>query len=249
MVHEHDGINLVAQSCRILGKLDLTHAALGHVSMRLDDTKTMLIKAKGPSESGLRFTQSQDIITVDFEGNKVSGADGFWAPGECFIHTWLYKKRPDVNCVIHVHPEHAVLLTICEKEIYPIYGAYWPAATQIAADGVNVFPSSLLINDNLVGEEFADFVGSNDVALMYGHGITVVGTSVYDASVRAIALNQLVTMMYKAYAIGTPKRLPDSEIKQITKPRDTAAQMGSATGEAGTLATWKYYAQLAGENV
>lgn len=94
---------------------------------------------------------------------------------------------------------------------------------------------------------FARFISDSNVVLMYGHGITVVGSSIQEASMRAISLNQLVTMMYKAYAIGTPKRLPDEEVAILTRARDANEQKGSAIGEAGTLANWRYYVELAGE--
>src|SRR5487761_318501 len=114
-------VEKIAQSCRIIGQLDITHAALGHVSYRIDDTDTMLIKGKGPGEAGLRYTHERDVITVDFNANKLEGPDDLQPPSESFIHIWMYKMRPDVKSVIHVHPEHAVLLTICEKPILPIY--------------------------------------------------------------------------------------------------------------------------------
>ena len=95
---------LVARSCRVLGKLNLTKEPSGHVSARIPGEDGVLIKARGPEESGLRFVTARDIITVDIAGKKVAGDDGLETPQEVFIHTWLYKTRPDVQCVVHVHP-------------------------------------------------------------------------------------------------------------------------------------------------
>ena len=50
---------LVAQSCRILGKLNLTKEPSGHVSARITGTDRILIKARGPEESGLRFVTTE----------------------------------------------------------------------------------------------------------------------------------------------------------------------------------------------
>jgi L-fuculose-phosphate aldolase len=88
---------LVAQSCRVLGKLNLTKEPSGHVSARVPGEERVLIKARGPEESGLRFVSARDIIAVDFQGKKVAGDDGLDTPQEVFIHTWLYKTRPDVH--------------------------------------------------------------------------------------------------------------------------------------------------------
>jgi ribulose-5-phosphate 4-epimerase/fuculose-1-phosphate aldolase len=240
-------IDKVARACRVLGKLDVTHGSLGHVSYRLGDSETMLIKGKGPGEVGLRYTRPQDILTVDFEAEPVRGAEGLQAPSESFLHFWIYKLRPDIKSVIHVHPANAVLLTICEKEILPIYGAFGGGA-RLAVEGVPTYPRSITIHDHRLGEEFARFMGGKNVSLMRGHGISVAGTSVEDAVVRAMQLFELTNMMYMAYAIGEPKPIPQEDIDEFRKPLDPARRRGSAGGDAGMLATWRYYVSLAGED-
>lgn len=245
-----DVTELVARACRVLGKLDLTHAALGHVSWRLEDADSMLIKGKGPDEVGLRYTSVDDILEVDFKAEKVSGPAGLQPPSESFLHIWLYKRNPEVRSVIHVHPEHAVLLTICEKELLPLYGAYGPGAS-LAIGGVPTFPRSVTISDDALGEEFAEFMGPKKVALMRGHGVSVTGSGVEDATVRAMALNELVTLTYKAYLLGEPKPILDRDIEEIRSRETSQAERtrGSAGGRTGMLATWRYFCALAGEAV
>jgi ribulose-5-phosphate 4-epimerase/fuculose-1-phosphate aldolase len=184
---------------------------------------------------------------VGFDAEKLSGPEGLRPPSESFLHTWLYKNKPEVQSVVHVHPEHAVLLTICEKEIFPIYGAFGPGA-RMAIDGVSTYPRSVRITTDALGEEFAKFVGERKYVLMRGHGASVVGSSVEDATVRAIVLNELVTLMYKAYQLGDPKPIPDEDIADITALSDGQQSRGSAGGRAGMLAAWRYYCSLAGED-
>ncbi|HLZ27124.1 MAG TPA: class II aldolase/adducin family protein [Chloroflexota bacterium] len=242
-----DTIDLVARACRILGKLELTHGALGHVSYRRGDSETMLIKGKGPAEVGLRYTRPNDIIEVDFNADQKSGPADLQPPSESFLHIWLYKLNPEVRSVIHVHPEHAVLLTICDTPILPIYGAYG-GGVRLAIDGIPTYPRSVTISDDRLGEEFARFMGSKQAALMRGHGVSVVGSSVEDATVRVMELNQLATMTYKAYLLGTPRPIPDEDIQAFARPPDPNRRRGSAGGDAGTLANWRYYRSLAGED-
>src|SRR5207237_4974906 len=103
--------------------------ALGHVSYPLEGTDTMLIKGKGPNEVGLRYTKPRDIVKVDWGANMVDGPDDLQPPSERFLHIWVYKMRPDVTSVVHVHPEYALLLRIMAKEIYSAYGPYRPGST------------------------------------------------------------------------------------------------------------------------
>src|SRR5262249_18761973 len=204
------------------------------------------IKGKGRAEVGLRYTQPRDILTVDFDANKVSGADDLQPPSESYLHIWLYKLRPEIRSVIHVHPEHAVLLTICEKQILPIYGAYGTGA-RLALQGVPTYPRSITIHDDRLGEEFATFMGDHDAALMRGHGVSVVGSGVEDSTVRTMALNELVTMTYKAYLLGEPKPIPLEDREFMSQPPDPDRPRGSSGGEAGMLAAWRYYCSVASE--
>src|SRR5665213_753773 len=136
----------IARSCRIMGKLDMTHAAYGHVSYRVPGTDTMLIKGKGPDEVGVRYTRPEDVIEVDFNANKVKGADGLQPPSESYLHLWLYKKNPNVQCVVHIHPRQAVLLTICDKPILPIYAAY-SLSYRLVLEGIDTYQRAITIHN------------------------------------------------------------------------------------------------------
>ena len=239
-------IEKIARSCRIMGKLDMTHAAYGHVSYRVPGTDTMLIKGKGPDEVGVRYTRPEDIIEVDFNADKVSGSDGLQPPSESYLHLWLYKKNPAVQCVVHVHPRQAVLLTICDKPILLTYAAY-SLSHRLIVDGIETYQRAITIHDDQLGEEFANFMGDKKVALMRGHGISVVGDSIEDATVRAIHLDELASMTYQAYLLGDPRPILDIDLEEVSRPPETTRTRGSAGGLSGMLASWRYYSMLADE--
>lgn len=228
-----------------MGRLGLSHAAFGHVSCRLEGDR-FLVKGKGPEEVGLRYTRPSDIIEVDFGAEAKGALPGLRAPSESYIHIALYQDRPDVKSVIHVHPPEAVLLTTCAKEIIPFYGAYG-AGARLAADGVPVFPRSVRISTPELGKSLSRVIGAKRCCLMYGHGITVLGESVEEASVTAIELTELLSMTYRAYLVGGPRRLPDEDLAEIATPPDPAGTRGSAGGRAGVLASWNYYEALSEE--
>ena len=156
----------VARSCRILGKLNLTKEPSGHVSARVPGQERILIKARGPGESGLRFVSARDIITVDWAGKKVEGPEDLESPQEVFIHTWLYRRRPEVECVVHVHPATVVLFTICNKPLLPLFGAYDPSALRLLVEGLSMYPRSITVSDERLGEEFAQAMGEKPACLM-----------------------------------------------------------------------------------
>jgi ribulose-5-phosphate 4-epimerase/fuculose-1-phosphate aldolase len=233
---------LVAQSCRMLGKLNLTKEPSGHVSARLPDDDRILIKARGPEESGLRFVTARDIITVDFSGKKVAGEDGLDVPQEVFIHTWLYKSRPEIQCVVHVHPLTVVLFTICNKTLQPLYGAYDPSGLRLLIEGLATYPRSITISTEKLGEEFAAAMGSKQACLMRGHGITSAGPNVQDATLTAIKLNDAAVINYQANLLGTPEPIPQEDIDIMvgkSRGQSTSVHAGS---------NWRYYCKLLDED-
>jgi L-fuculose-phosphate aldolase len=235
----------VATACRILGTLELTHEALGHVSFRPEGSESFLIKAKGPAEVGLRYATSQDVIRVDFGINCLDEVTGLQPPSETYIHSSIYAANSSVRSVVHIHPEYAVLLTICDVPVEPIFGAF-ALGSRLALDPVPIYPRSLTVADAKTGADFARFMDGRPVALMRGHGITVTGSSVEEATVRAIAFCQLAAMNYRARLLGQPQRLPADELEELRAPLPTRRPRGSAGGSDGVLATWRYYERLAG---
>jgi ribulose-5-phosphate 4-epimerase/fuculose-1-phosphate aldolase len=233
---------LVAQSCRMLGKLNLTKEPSGHVSARVPGEDRVLIKARGPEESGLRFVAARDIITVDFNGKKVAGDDGLDVPQEVFIHTWLYKTRPEVQCVVHVHPLTVVLFTICDKPIQPIYGAYDPSGLRLIVEGLATYPRSITVSNEKLGEEFAKAMGDKPACLMRGHGITSAGADVQEATLTAIKLNDAATINYQANLLGTPRSIPQEDIDiMVGKSR------GDGHKPVHANSNWRYYCKLLDE--
>jgi L-fuculose-phosphate aldolase len=232
---------LVARSCRILGKLNLTKEPSGHVSARIPGEEKLLIKARGPAESGLRFVSAQDIITVDFAGKKIAGAEGLESPQEVFIHTWLYKTRPEINAVVHIHPATVVLFTICNKPLLPLYGAYDPSGLRLIVEGIATYPRSVTVSNEKLGGEFAEAMGRKQACLMRGHGMTTAGVTVEEATLTAIKLNAAAEINYRASLLGTPESIPREDIDVL---------IGKATGRTRTAhsdSAWRYYCRLLDE--
>jgi ribulose-5-phosphate 4-epimerase/fuculose-1-phosphate aldolase len=237
---------LIAKSCRMLGELDITKESLGHVSLRLEQPDRMLIKGKGPGEMGLRFTQPDDIILVDFQANKIEGRDDLQPPSESFIHIWQLKTRPDVQSVIHMHPENVIQLTIGEKPLLPIVGN----RTRLPVMGVPIYPRSITITTDELGQDLARVMGNKPVCLMRGHGVTVVGDSVERATLETIDLNELCTMTYKAYVLGGPKPVLAEDIEARRDSRVAGVEnrtRGNAGGRVGMMSRWRYFSALAEE--
>src|SRR4051794_29580329 len=116
---EADLKKMVARSCRILGHQGVTRGSFGHVSVRVPGTNRILIKAKGPDEEALEFAAERDVIAIDIDGNVLDAPQGLTAPNETAMHLAVLRRRPEVNCVIHSHPDWVVVLTAANKPLVP----------------------------------------------------------------------------------------------------------------------------------
>ena len=243
---------LVAKSCRLLGKMDMTKGGMGHVSQRTPDGKHFLVRAKGFDEVALRFTSEEHIVKVDLDGNMVAGADGLQPPGEFYIHSWLYKARPGTESVVHMHPLTPMLFTICDKPLEPLFGGYDPAMLALILEGIATYGRSITIKNDMLAKEFVAAMGDKRGCLMRGHGITTAGASVEEATVTAIQINEIAEINYRAHLLGGARPIPDEDLAEFAE-RDQgikAQQQQKATreGAAARLANWwRYYSRLLGE--
>lgn len=65
-----------------------------------------------PLGHGFDKITASNLILVDQDLNTLSSG-GIPNPANRF-HTWIYRARPDVNCIIHTYPLHVAALSILE---------------------------------------------------------------------------------------------------------------------------------------
>lgn len=217
---------LVTASSTIQYRMGLTDY-LGHTSMRLAGDHRYLIKPKhSPSVRAMDSLGPEDLIVVDDDGVS---ADASRPPAEVFIHTEIFKRRPDVNVVVHTHQPLAVTMGILEAPMHPLLHVQSP----LVSAPVPIWPCSLLVTDQGLGGRLADALGDGPVAHLQGHGIVSVGATIEEATVNAIHLEQLSRVNLEVLKTGlTPRVIPPEEIERL---RD---QLAPVDGR------WAYYASI-----
>ncbi len=235
----------VALSCRIIGNRGVTKGAFGHVSARIPETERILIKSKGPNEEALEFAGEKDIITIDLKGNVLDASKGLDAPQETAMHLAVYRARPEVMSVIHTHPDWVVALTACEKPLLPIYAAYNPPGLRLFMEGIPLYPRSVTIINDELGEDFMRVMGNKKACLLLGHGMTTSGSSVEEATLISLNVFELARMNFLAYSIGNPKPVPEEDLKEYQQRWEKGVRKRlegpSSTGEHSD---WRYHKKL-----
>lgn len=223
---------LVTDAGRILYRLGLTDY-MGHASARIPGTDHIVIKPRHSLRiRAMDRVAPEDLDIIDITGNLVSGSDG--PPAERFIHTCIYRARPDVQSVVHTHQPMATIMGVAEAPILPVlHVEAW-----LVERPVPMWPCAKLVTDDDLGQQLATALGEHSVCLLQGHGVVSVAATVQEATIGAIHLERLADANYKVLAINKqPRAIPADEIRQL-KERGV-----------GFDVRWAYYAELAGIKV
>ncbi len=177
----------------------------GHFSVRLHDGN-ILINTGNSVRSAIG---PEDFVIVGSNG-EIS-EDGPRPPAELPLHVAVYRARPDVQAVVHGHPQWSTLLSSTGH-------AYQVTMAQGALLGeVPVFSSPLSMNNTDIGNALAELLGSGRAALLRAHGSVVVGKDVLEATVLAIYLELNAERQVRAVTLGKAYAFSDEEIRAFRK--------------------------------
>ena len=200
---------------RILDEAGLADLTRGHVSIRVPGDPTHFYMK--PHSFGFEEITPENIVICNLDGEKIGG--GGRKHSEVYIHSEIFKARPDVMSVIHAHPTYAVAWSATGKPLQPI------SQPGIAfADGVPYFTDTVdLIRSTDMGAGVARALGSHKAVLMRNHGVAVVGATVEEATILTIMLDNAAQIQLLAEAAGGPGPMFDAGSIQrlhdnITRP-------------------------------
>lgn len=204
-------------ACRILDGEGLGDLTRGHVSIRMPGDPTHFIMK--PHSRGFDEVTPENIVVCNLDGEKIGG--GGRKHSEVYIHSEIYKLRPDVNSVIHTHPTHAVALSATGKPLRPISQPSIPFS-----EGLPVFDETIdLIRSHNMGEGVARALGSHKAVLMRNHGVAVVGATVDEATILTIMLESACQIQLLADAAAAPgPQFPAEDVARLRRNITAAEQ-------------------------
>jgi ribulose-5-phosphate 4-epimerase/fuculose-1-phosphate aldolase len=220
----------------------------GHISIRHPERKDRFLMSASLAPGRV---SKADIMEFDLDGKPIDQRDRS-IYSERFIHSEIYKARPDVNAVLHSHSPTVIPFSVSQVPLRPILNS-----AGFLAPNVPVFEmrsvagsGSLLITDGTRGKALAETLGDRPVALMRGHGNVVVGPTVQRVVARAIYTEVNAKLLMQAIMLGGPLVYIDAEeakagegVRDRNEPGHTTDRiwqlwveeaMGASTGPAET---------------
>jgi ribulose-5-phosphate 4-epimerase/fuculose-1-phosphate aldolase len=182
----------------------------GHVTARLADGRILSTPHMPPGKVSVR-----DLIIIDDQGNKLAGAGE--PNGETAMHTSIYKSRPDVQCILHYHPDELVIVAASGQGIKVI--------ANCGVDfyrGTPIYDSPLLIRNHQLGDKVAATLGDRCAVLLRGHGGTVVASDLDTLLRRGIDFVRSAKIQIMAAPLGAVKTHSLEECEQMAAGRGQA---------------------------
>ncbi len=190
---------------RLLYEKGLTSGTGGNISARVGDV--MVITPSGTCKGMLDPTE---LVTVDIAtGKAVNGKPSMETP----FHLTVYRKRPEVNGVVHVHPRFCTVLACAGRSVDP---ALTPEGLMVLGRKVPLIPYATPGTDDLavmLGKELE----AADAFLLESHGAIAVGKDLKDAFHRMETLEAHAELQYHLALLGKGRPLPADEVRRILR--------------------------------
>jgi len=193
--------------------------AYGHVSVRSPDNPKRFFIARAIAPETV---QAEDIMEYDLDSQPLD-ARGRDSVSERFIHSEIYRARPDVMSVVHNHSPSVIPFSVTGVKMRALFHM-----ASFVGDGLPVFEirkvqkgTDLLVRNPGLGKALARTLGAKAAALMRGHGSVTVGENLQRAVGRSVYLEMSARMQMQALLLSSKITYLDAaEVKASAPVQD-----------------------------
>jgi L-ribulose-5-phosphate 4-epimerase len=184
--------------CRESVRTGLNFNTQGNISIRLPEHEAIVITPSGVRYDVLRPDQ---MVVIGYDGVVIEG--DLFPSTETDVHLAHYRRRPDVNAIVHTESPYANMFGAVGKTIDPVL----LNMVLYAKGPVRVMPFEFSTNTDF-GELSATLMGDDVNALVWGnHGMISVGEDVAGAFKVAVAVEANAQVLLGALQLGAPNLL------------------------------------------
>lgn len=196
---------------------NLTKGSGGNLSIFMRDENLMAI-----TPSGIDYYQIQpeDIVIMDLDGHVVEGSRK--PSSEHSMHSIFYKRRQDINGIVHFHSIYASVLACLRWELPPMHYLL-PIA---GGDNVRCADYATFGTEELAENAF-EAMQDRYVVFLANHGLLSGAKDLPNAFNKAEEIEMVSEIYYRAKSIGEPKLLDKDEMTKLGNLFGTYGQVKS----------------------
>lgn len=160
---------------KIIAKLKMDDLTYTHISARGDEAHEFFIS---PFGTQFAFVEPENLLHFNFEGQLLGESKGqnFNKTGFA-IHSSIYKARPEVGCVIHLHTKETIAVSVNKKGLLPLSQHALHFYNQVSYHCYD----SLVLTPKAEEEMLIKDLAQKNVMFLRNHGFITVGKTIWEA--------------------------------------------------------------------
>ncbi len=193
---------------KLCGEKNYTPGYSGNISAKYEDG--MLITVSGSANG---YLHADDVVYTNFDGESLD--EGKKPSSEKFLHIEIYKRRPDINYIIHVHAPYLSSFASAGKDLMaPVMAenVFYFGGIPLAKYAL---PSSMELVKNTV-----KYFDEYDAVLMENHGFIIGSKTMRDAYLKLELAESYAQVVLNTQLLGGAKKLSKKQADAILALRN-----------------------------
>jgi ribulose-5-phosphate 4-epimerase/fuculose-1-phosphate aldolase len=195
----------LAVTYRLLAALKMDDLTYTHLSARIPNSQLFYIHPLGQLFSEVT---AESLLSVDLEGKVIHGSEPQYNKTGYVIHSAIYRARPDINAIFHLHTTHGVAVSAMEGGLLPISQFSFHFYNRLAYHHYD----SLALDAAKQGQQLALDLGTHKAMILHNHGTLTCGVTIHEAFFYAYYLEQACKVQCAAMASGRPLIYPAADV-------------------------------------
>jgi ribulose-5-phosphate 4-epimerase/fuculose-1-phosphate aldolase len=198
----------LAACYRLAALLGWDDLVFTHMTARVPGASDYLI-----NPLGLMFDEvdASSLLRISAEGQILEDPTGLGYNRAGFvIHGAVHEARPEVACVLHLHPTAGVAVSCLEEGLLPISQA--ALTLEVAYHEYEGLALDLEERERLTQD-----LGQRNHLIMRNHGLLTCGTTVGAAFLNMFDLQRACEIQLAALGAGRPLRMPSAAVQDRVK--------------------------------
>lgn len=194
---------VLVDTARAMNRSGLNRGTSGNLSVRVPSG--MLIT---PSAVPYEAMAPTDLIRMDLDGDVLEGVGR--PSTEWRLHAGVLRARPEVQSVLHAHPEFCTTLACLRREIPAVH-------YMVAVAGGTAIPCApyATFGTPELADAVVETLAHGTACLLANHGMVALGSSPGAALELAEEVEALAAVYWRALQAGEPVILSDAEMAEV----------------------------------
>ncbi len=194
----------LAHAYNIFAKLGMDDHTYTHLSARPDGADYYYIYPFGYCFCEVT---AECLLKVDLNGKLLEGSEYLYNKTGYVIHSSIYKARPDLNVIFHLHTVSTVAVSAMKRGLLPISQWAMHFYQQINYHQYN----ALSLDENTQGANLVNDLADKKIIFLQNHGFITCGSIIHEALFYCYHLELACKTQIAALSSGEELIIPNHE--------------------------------------